>query len=92
MKTHPHETKSFQELMVRLYRLAWYAGKHDLCNITIEGGFEHNLSSRATDAWDLVFVVKTKEVTSAEGKVILPALEAKSEVFDDACKEILSRL
>ena len=72
--------------------MGWYGGTHDLCTITIEGGFEHTLSSRATESWDLVFRVETKEIKNDSGKIILPALIVRDETFDGAISKILAQL
>lgn len=89
MNTHPHSTTALVELMKKLYGLGWYGGTHDLCKITIEGGFEHNLSNRANEAWDLVYVVEVPDLFTSDGKQILKADIQKSEILDDAIKAIL---
>ena len=94
--THPHSTASIPKLLMKLYHLGWYVGITDLCTITMEGGFEHNLSCRATEDWGIVFKVVTKEVRASsskgEGKVILKATENKAEVLEDAIRMCLRDL
>jgi hypothetical protein len=80
-------------LLIKLYRLGWYVGTHDLLSITVEGGFEHNLSCRASEDWNLIFVVRTKEIRNADtNKVILKATENKSEILEDALRACLRDL
>lgn len=92
MRTHPHSTASMPALLMKLYRLGWYVGTHELCTITVEGGFEHNLSNRATEDWNLIFKVSTKEIKSDSGKVILKACEARAETLEDAVKKVVACL
>lgn len=92
MNTHPHSAVRLPELLKCLYQLGWYGGTHDLCTITIEGGFEHNLSGRGSEDWNLITVVRIKELKNDNGAVILPALEVKAEYFDDAIRKVLLAL
>lgn len=92
MTPHPHDAKNMPALLKKLYWLGWYGGTHDLCTITIEGGFEHTLSSRATESWDLVFRVETKEIKNDSGNIILPSLTVRDETFDGAISKILAQL
>ncbi|MCP4990554.1 MAG: hypothetical protein GY928_32295 [Colwellia sp.] len=90
MKSHPHKTSALIELLKKLYGLGWYGGTHDVCKITIEGGFEHNLTNRANESWGLVFVVEVPDLFTTDKQQILKADIQKAETLDEAIQLIIA--
>lgn len=87
----PYDTAPIIRLLSRMHSLGWYGGTHDLCKITIEGGFEHNLNGRATETWQLVYVVEFPDLTTSDGKILLKADKVKDDTLAGAINKLLAR-
>ena len=87
-----YDMNSWKSLVLKANQLGWYGGLHDLITLTIEGGFEHNLRSRATESWGTVYVIRTSEVKNSSDTVIWPAIEVKAESLEEASRKALSLL
>ena len=81
----PYETKALKALLLKLYRMGLYDGINNLCNISIEGGFEYGVSKRPYESWGLVFVIRTFEIRDARtNDLLLPETENKADTLDEA--------
>ncbi|WP_423066046.1 hypothetical protein [Devosia sp. CN2-171] len=82
---------SWEELVRRVHGLGWYAGTHDLITVRVQGGFEA-FNRRASEDWEVQFVITTTEVKDDKGTVIWPKVEAKASKLEDAAREALRKI
>lgn len=90
MKYEPNNFDSFKELVAHAYSLGMYHGRKNIFDLKCEGQFE-GFSRRATETWEVRFIVTSDEILFENGRVI-PSINVYGSSVKEVCDKALELL
>ena len=91
MKYEPYNFESFKELLGITYGLGFFPGTKEAFTLKAESGFEA-FSGRASETWEVRFVLTLMEITRDDGKIMIPQKTFKGSTIKEVCDQAIAEI